>query len=164
MENVKVFALSVCVSLVVASILSMVIPNIEKNKIIKAVLSAFILSGLILPLKSILDGSTSPYSSDYIEATYSQSYEYDENTLQNLENAASASLYPIIKSELDKLGITEDFGIKLVICAENEGIKIESVNINVWDLHSIEKEQLQEQIEKNTGLPINIVASESEEN
>ncbi len=160
MESVKVFTLSVCVSLVIGSIFSMMVPNIEKYKIFKVILSAFILSGLISPLYSILEQSSLLVNFDTIQTV---EYKYDEDTIQSIENSASVSLYPIIKSELSNAGVTDNFGLKLDFSAEKEGITIKSVNINVWDLHSIEKEKLQAQITNNTGLPINIVVNESEE-
>ena len=83
--------------------------------------------------------------------------------MQSIENSASVSLYPIIKDELDRAGITENFGLKLDLSLEKYGIVIKYVNINIGDLHNIKKEKLQTQITKNTGLPINIVVNEREE-
>lgn len=163
MESIKVFALSMCVSLVMGSILSMIAPNIEKNRIFKVILSVFILTGLISPISSMINNNDLLENFDNIEVIEYENYNYDKDTLQSIENNASVSLYPIIKNELANLGITDDFGLKLDLDNEKEGIKIESVNINIWDLHSIDREKLQTQITKNTGLPINIVVNESEE-
>ena len=160
MESVKVFALSMCFSLVIGSILSMIAPNMEKNKIFKVILSAFILSGIISPLYSVLGQSSLPKNLDTVQAI---EYKYNKSTMQSIENSASVSLYPIIKDELDGAGITENFGLKLDLSPEKYGIVIKHVNINIGDLHNIKKEKLQTQITKNTGLPINIVVNEREE-
>ena len=161
LESVKVFALSMCISLVIGSLLSMVVPNLEKNRVFKIILSAFILTGLISPILSIINNID---IFDNVETMEYQDYSYDQDTLQNIEKNASISLYPIIKNELSKLGVEGEFGLNLSIDQEKEGIKIENVNINIWDLHSIEKEKLQIQLTKNTGLPVKIVTNEGEEN
>lgn len=163
MNDVKSFALSICISLVIGAILSMIAPNIEKNKIFKVVLSAFILSGLVSPIYSIINNGVVLEKIDNIEIIEYATYTYDESVLQDIENNAVISLYPIIKNELLKLGVGDDFGLKLDFNMEKEGIKIKSVNINILDLHRIEKEKLQAHITKNTGLPINIVINEGEE-
>ena len=152
-----------CVSLVIGAILSMIAPNIEKNKVLKVILSAFILTGLISPLSSIVSNSDFIENINYTEAAKYESYKYDETALKNLEETASISLHPIIMSELSNLGVNDNFGLKLNFDIEKEGVKIESVNISIWDLHSIEKDKLQADLTKKTGLPINIVANESED-
>ena len=139
----------------------MVVPNLEKNRVFKIILSAFILTGLISPILSIINNID---IFDNVETMEYQDYSYDQDTLQNIEKNASISLYPIIKNELSKLGVEGEFGLNLSIDQEKEGIKIENVNINIWDLHSIEKEKLQIQLTKNTGLPVKIVTNEGEEN
>ena len=161
MDNVKVFALSVCVSLVIGSVLSMIAPNIEKNKIFKVILSVFLLTGLISPLSSIRFDNNISQALENVQV-YEENNELNESIIENIENNAAVSLYPIIKSELNYFGISNEFGLILNFKKEKEGIKIESVNISVWDLHSIDKEKLQSQIAEKTGLPINIVEIESE--
>ena len=137
-------------------------PNIEKNRIFKVVLSVFILSGLITPIFSIINNAQSFESIDYTDTLVYQKLSYDENILQDIEDNTSASLYPIIGDALENIGISNEFGLKLYLDYEKEGIIIKSVNITISDLHSIEKEDLQEKIVQNTGLPINIVVEESE--
>ena len=163
MESVKSFALSTCVSLVIGSIISMIVPNIEKNKIFKVILSAFMLAGLVSPISSLIKNENSVVNISSLDNNKYSDCKYDENTLQNVENSASITLYPVIKGKLESLGLYDDFGINLILSSEKEGIKIKTVNINIWDLHSIEKDKLQADLTKKTGLPINIVANESED-
>lgn len=163
MDSVKSFALSACISMVIGSIISMIVPNIEKNRIIKLLLSAFVLAGLISPLLSVFKSNNLFKNINTYETNVDADYGYNKNILEDIENSASESLYPIIKDELSRLGFYDDFGVKVEILDKKEGIEVESVNINVWDLHSIEKEKLQVSLTEKTGLPIKIKIKEAEE-
>lgn len=163
MESVKLFALSACISIVIGSIISMLVPNIEKTRIFKAVISAFIIAGLIAPLSSIISKGDILNLSDNVAAVEYSNYAYDKSTVENIEDNASITLYPIIKEHLASLGVEQEFGINLNITQEKDGMKIEAVNISIWDLHSIKKEDLINQLSEKTGLPIHIVVNESEE-
>ena len=156
MGSVKLFALSSCMSLVIGAILSMIMPNLDKNKIFRVVLSAFTLIGLVSPIITLFNNNDIPKKAYTDQTSEYERYDYSDSLLQNIENTASESIYPIIHKELNKLGIAQEFGLKLNISPQKEGIEIESVNIFIWDSHSIENENLEKQIAQNTGLPINV--------
>lgn len=165
METVKVWAISVCVAVVIGSVISMITPAIGKQKIMRIVISAFILSAMIFPALSIIE------KNDLLEDTLSNikiqensdSFYLNDEMLLKLEEASVSALYPILKLELSEVGITEEFGINLKLSQQNEGIEIEEVNISISDLHMIKKDEIQNKLKKKTGLPIEIDIFEGEE-
>ena len=55
MDTVKAWCLSGCIALVIGSICTMIVPSIEKYKIIKLTISAFILAGIVVPVSKNID-------------------------------------------------------------------------------------------------------------
>ena len=159
MEAVKVWGFSMCGAVVVGSIVTMIVPSIEKQKIMKIVISTFILIGVVSPLLNIIDEidvSEQVVNQSIIESSIIY---LDENSFIELENSVSQAIYPLIQGELEKMNVKAEFGINTELEQKEEGISIKCVNINIADVHMIKKEKIKANIEENLGLEINIESS-----
>lgn len=156
MEAVKVWGFSMCSAVVIGSIVTMIVPSIEKQKIMKLVISAFVLAGVISPLLNVIDEvDFSPQVFGQDADAYNQ-IEIDDNTLEELENSVSQSLFPLIQAELEGMNISNEFGVSVELARESEGIAINCVNITIADLHIIETEKISSAISENLGFDVNI--------
>ena len=164
METVKVWGFSMCTAVVIGSMVSMIAPSIEKQKMMKLIISAFVLAGILSPMLNLIDEIDLSLQASAENIVEEQNYILDENLLNELENNVSQSLFPLIEDELNALNLSTDFGVYTELIQSDDGIEIECVNITVMDLHKIDKDNLKAVLERNIGLPININAANAEEN
>lgn len=157
MEGVKVWCLSVCVALIVGSIISSIVPSLEKFKIMKLTISAFILVGVLFPLiKGIDDGSFNFNDIEQSIVIETENSKMNDEIIEKLQDNVSQSLFPLVKYELHMLNVSDEFGIKAKIKKEENGVSIQSVNITISDLHKNNKDSIRDTLEKNLGLPIDL--------
>lgn len=157
MEGVKVWCLSVCVALIVGSIISSIVPSLEKFKIMKLTISAFILVGVLFPLiKGIDDGSFNFNDIEQSIVIETENSKMNDEIIEKLQDNVSQSLFPLVKYELHMLNVSDEFGIKTKIKKEENGVSIQSVNITISDLHKNNKDSIRDTLEKNLGLPIDL--------
>lgn len=148
---------SMCSAVVIGSIVTMIVPSIEKQKIMKLVISVFVLAGVISPLLNLIDEidiSAEAFKQDSAESSQIM---LNQGALEELENNVSQALFSLIQEELEKNNIKNEFGINVELEQKQDGISVKSVNIEVADLHIIEKERIRLLLEENLGLEINIV-------
>lgn len=164
MDAVKVWGFSSCVAVVIGSVISMIVPSFGKQNILRIVISAFVLVGMLSPALNIFKNFS---VDDFIEtnADYNaiEAYELNDCMLEELQEATTLALFPIVKEELLKFEISEDFGLNIELSQEDYGMKIEKVNITILDLHMIEKETVENYLKKEMGLQVNIDVIENEE-
>ena len=166
MDSVKVLAFSMCISVVVGSVLSMIVPSNAKQNIMKIVISAFVLVGLITPILSLFNKNKFYSNAHTTEASIRQPQcisELNESVIAELERASASSIFPIFQQELMENGIDEVFGLGIELISQNDGVDIKKVNITIGDLHMIEKDNLEKYLEKKIGLPIEVEVFEREE-
>lgn len=157
MEGVKVWCLSVCVALIVGSIISSIVPSLEKFKIMKLTISAFILVGVLFPLiKGIDDGSFNFNDIEQSIVIETENSKMNDEIIEKLQDNVSQSLFPLVKYELHMLNVSDEFGIKAKIKKEENGVSIQSVNITISDLHKNNKDSIRNTLEKNLGLPVDL--------
>jgi len=157
MEAVKVWCFSVCVSLVVGSALSMIVPSLDKYKIMKLTISAFILVGIVTPIINNADDINFDFElTEQTIVSDMEEKEMDENIINELQQNVTQSLFPFVKYELHMLNISDDFGINVELNALENGVSIEKVNITLSDLHTLKKDEIISSLEKNLGLPISL--------
>ena len=159
MEAVKVWSFSVCIAIVIGAITSMIAPSLTKHKIIRIVISVFVLAGIMSPLVDVLDETNLSLEAvnelnNYEEFEGQQALE--EDILNKLEDAVDKTMYDIVKQELLRFGIEENFGMHVDLVYQKDGISVEGVNIAIEDLHMIEQERLAEELEKNLGFPVSV--------
>ena len=99
MEAVKVWGFSMCAAVVIGSIVTMILPSIEKQKIIKLVISAFVLAGVVSPLLNVINGIDISAQALEQNGTEDSQFQLDENTFQELENSVSQAIFPLIQLE-----------------------------------------------------------------
>lgn len=157
MEGVKAWCLSVCVALIVGSIISSIVPSLEKFKIMKLTISAFILVAVLFPLiKGIDDGSFNFNDIEQSIVIETENSKMNDEIIEKLQDNVSQSLFPLVKYELHMLNVSDEFGIKTKIKKEENGVSIQSVNITISDLHKNNKDSIRDTLEKNLGLPIDL--------
>ncbi len=166
MEALKVWGISTCAAVVIGSIVAAITPSISKQNIMRIIISAFVLVGLISPSLKLIEKSDfnfDEYSIIQSDVNNDGVEVLEEDLLNDLEQSSAVALFPIFKQELENIGIDSDFGIKPQLSQEKDGIKILKVNITVSDLHMIEKEDVLNHLQNKTGLAIDIEVTESED-
>ncbi len=156
MEAVKVWGFAMCTAVVIGSVTTMIVPSIEKQRVMKLVISAFVLAGVISPLLNVIDEIDFSVQALEQDAISSSQIQLDDKALDELEDNVSQALFPIIQEEFTKMNISNEFGITTELEQEQEGISVKNVNITIEDLHMIEKENVRLILEKNLGLEVNI--------
>lgn len=159
MEAVKVWGFSMCVSVVIGAIVSMIAPSLGKQKIMKMIISVFVLVGVLSPLINILEAND--FSIDALGgldniSSESKEIELSADLLDDLEINVTQSLFPLIKQELSYYKLEEEFGVNVKLNQQKDGISIDCVNITLMDLHKIDQDVLTNDLEKNLGLPISV--------
>ena len=164
LEAVKVWGFSMCSAVVIGSVVSMIAPSLEKQKMMKLIISAFVLAGILSPMLNLIDEIDLSLQASAENVVEEQDIIFDENLLKDLENSVSQSLFPLVKDEIYDFDPSLDFGINTELNQSKKGIQIECVNIAVTDLHKIDKDNLKAALERNLGLSININVLNVEEN
>jgi len=159
LEAVKVWGFSMCVSVVIGAIVSMIAPSLGKQKIMKMIISVFVLVGVLSPLINILEAND--FSIDALGgldniSSESKEIELSADLLDDLEINVTQSLFPLIKQELSYYKLEEEFGVNVKLNQQKDGISIDCVNITLMDLHKIDQDVLTNDLEKNLGLPISV--------
>lgn len=157
MEGVKSWCLSVCFSAIIGSIILIISPNIEKQKIIKVVVSAFVLIGILSPVLKVLntnDPSIDKWFEEYSETMHSKPLEESQNLCNIIEESTIQSLYPIFKEQLNSIGITTDFSLSVDFDLTNEGVVINNVNIGFSNEEKIKKEEIKAFLNEKNSLEI----------
>lgn len=149
MNDVKVITLSLCVAVVVFSSISMIIPNEKNGKIIKMILSIFILICLISPFTKLVKGDFK-----YIYNTNTQILE--ENICNILNDASNGTIYSLLKTPIENYGIVNDFYIDSEVEYKNNSAIFKEINIYFIGDNNIEKSHLEEYIKKSIGINVNI--------
>lgn len=161
MEAIKSWGISTCTVIIIASIVSMVTPNISGKNIIKWIVSAFILFGLLLSLFKLI--KSEDFSFKHIDTgSVNAELNYPDTAIYNLENLVAQSLYPVISSELLKCGVEDEFGLKIKLESKNDGISIKTLHISVSNKHKNDIDDLEIELEKKLGLKIDVDVTKPE--
>jgi len=147
MNDVKVLTLSLCISVIVFSMLSMIIPNEKSGKIIKMILSVFILISLISPFTKLV-------KRDFNFSSNISSQISEESVYKILNDSSSDVLYSLIKNQIENYGVENDFYIDSKVEYKNKSAILKDINIYFIGENNIEKNDLKEYIKKNIGLNV----------
>ncbi len=163
MDAIKTWGISTCTVLVIASIVSMIAPNISGKNIVRLIVSGFILVGILSSLFKLI--KTENFSLDAVDTSVlSEKVDYSDEIIENLGETVVQSLYPIISDELNKMGVTDEFGLNIKLGKKDDGVEIEKVHISISDKHRNNVENLKERLEQNLGLEIAIDVINTEGN
>ena len=158
MDAIKTFGISTCVVLIISSLTSMIVPNISQKNIMRIIISAFILSGMLYSFFEFMDDKNSTLNSAFSLEAIDNSYEeikYSKEILNSLEECAVNALYPIIDDKLKKYNI-EQFGINVLLNLEKNGVSIKCVNITIYEPHINSIDNVLDELRDELGLDVNI--------
>ena len=95
MEAVKTFGISICTVLIIASIFSMIMPNISQKNVVKILISAFILSGMLYSIAEFISDSNSSFVSAFTFETIDakdEKIKYPDKIVDKLEECTVNAL------------------------------------------------------------------------
>ena len=163
MDAIKVWGISTCTVLIIASIVSMIAPNISGKNIIRLIISGFILVGILSSLYKLIKNEDFSFS-EVDTSALNQEVSYSESTIRNLTESVVQSLYPLVSDELEKSGMSEGFGLNVELQEKEDGIAIKKVHISISDKHKNNIENLKLRLEQNLGLKIDFDVVNTEGN
>ncbi len=163
MDAVKVWGFSTCVAVIVGAVAAMIVPSGAKQNIMKLIISSFVLAGMLYPTITLIEKTNFNLDVNAFNSNKNYTYKLNDELLEELKESCISALFPIVKQELNDLGLQDDFGIDIEFSEQKEGLELSSVNITVSDLHMLDKENVTDILKNNTGLKINIDVIESEE-
>lgn len=149
MESLKLIGTSLCITVLITSIFSMLIPKLKLKSAINTAVSLFFLISLVSPFLSADFSFSVPAVFDYQEkAPIAVSEKISEQFL----SLAEANLEQSIKSSLKKSGIIpKEIEIKINI-AENDCISINKLNVILDKGESKKLEEVISKITEETGV------------
>ncbi len=158
MEALKTWGISTCTVLIVASLASMIVPNISEKNIMRVLISVFILTGILYPFTKILNSNDFNLNAVFSSKISQQEYEeieYSEKLINNLEECAVNALYPIINDTMEKHN-AQQFGINVALEAKKDGVEIKCVNITVYEPHINSIDVISNELKDELGLDVNV--------
>lgn len=164
METLKTFAISTCAVLVIASLTSMIVPNISQKNVIRILISTFILSGILYSIFDFVSNNNYSINSAFFTEVNGSEYEqieYPDKILNSLEECTVNAVYPMIKDELKKYGV-EQFGVTVSLESQKNGVSIKCVNITVHEPHINNIGDISIAIKNQIGLDVNLNVIKSE--
>lgn len=159
MEALKTWGISTCAVLIIASLISMIVPNISHKNIMRVIISTFILAGILHPFTKLTDSN---FNTILLSNTLTEEHteiEYSREILNNLEQCAVTALYPLISEKLEEYNIDE-FGLNVCLESKKDGVKIKYVNITVYEPHINITNDISSKIADELGLEIYVSRAE----
>lgn len=141
MDFIKSWTISVCLTLILSAVFSLISPKGTMGRFYKAIISVFIFVSLLYPFA---DFDFEEFKSDFdIESEF-------ESTEENL---AQMQVENIIKSVLTENQI-ENAGVECTVFQESDEIRVENVTIILPDEY--EPERVKQIIMEETGVAANV--------
>ena len=142
MDFIKSWTISVCLTLILSAVFSLISPKGTMGRFYKVIISVFIFVSLLYPFA---DFDFEEFNSDFdIESEF-------ESTEENL---AQMQVENIIKSVLTENQI-ENAGVECTVFQESDEIRVENVTIILPDEY--EPERVKQIIMEETGVAANVI-------
>lgn len=142
MDFIKSWTISVCLTLILSAVFSLISPKGTMGRFYKVIISVFIFISLLYPFA---DFDFEEFNSDFdIESEF-------ESTEENL---AQMQVENIIKSVLTENQI-ENAGVECTVFQESDEIRVENVTIILPDEY--EPERVKQIIMEETGVAANVI-------
>lgn len=142
MDFIKSWTISVCLTLILSAVFSLISPKGAMGRFYKVIISVFIFVSLLYPFA---DFDFEEFNSDFdIESEF-------ESTEENL---AQMQVENIIKSVLTENQI-ENAGVECTVFQESDEIRVENVTIILPDEY--EPERVKQIIMEKTGVAANVI-------
>lgn len=157
METVREFSGMLCISAVGCCVLKMLLPESTLEPVLKAILSAFFLLCLLLPLRSLnLD---MPDAAMLASASESETSGLTEVYHEQLVRAAKDNISRVIAVRMERMGIQMKEGeLRVNVHTDMDGcIEIESIEVFLDEGHAADASGIETLITQELELPCQIV-------
>ena len=159
MEQIKQWAVNICITLVVTGVLSMLIPHGSMEKVMKFATSVFFLCCLLLPFFTGL-----PELKLDTEAAAAADYADIEETMQKQFGMLSKSnIERIVQNILEAEEITAEKIEADIHISEDNSVSINKVCVVLSERDSGRREEVRELLRQQTGLAIEVSGAADEE-
>ena len=154
MTAVKSWTLLICIVSIISTLLEMLLPKGQMEKIFKVVLSIFILCALLIPLKDL--------SANINFNNKKDNFVKEENKLKNIvENqmklSSEANLKSNIKKFLNRKNINPE-KIKIIMDTDNNNcISIKKIEVYLSEGDKDKKDIIKNELEKSLDLKADVV-------
>ena len=131
MSGVQSWAISVCFTVIAASILQYISPNGAMERVMKLVLGAFVLYGIMMPIISLVPQISNGFDA-YIDVEQpNPSVDLTDTVNSQIHTAASSGIQNIVTVELAKKGVNCENVELIMDTNEDNSISISKVLVTV---------------------------------
>ncbi len=103
MDGVRQWALGICLTVLVNAVVQYLIPSGSMEKMLRLVLGAFVLCGILVPLVQVLPNIE--WEVEDIPAAYEQAGDFTESVDQQVLSQAEQNIRILVAQELQKRGV-----------------------------------------------------------
>ena len=151
MSGVQSWAISVCFTVIAASILQYISPNGAMERVMKLVLGAFVLYGIMMPIISLVPQISNGFDA-YIDTEQpNQSVDLTDTVNSQIHTAASSGIQNIVTVELAKKGVNCENVELIMDTHEDNSISISKVLVTVSGA-TMSQDVLEQQLNGVLGL------------
>ena len=149
MDEVRMWAAAVCLTVLAAALLRMVCPEGNFSRLMRVILGAFVLCALIQPVSALAGADWGKVDSEPVMA---QAESYAQQAQERSEEIMGSSLENLIRTELARAEIPVEKISVLVDTGEDESIRIKQIQICLSRKEDIERARtlLEESLEMET--------------
>ena len=148
MNDVKSICFTLCIGVVICSIMTLLIPKIKENKMLKNVLSIFLLVSVLGSVAAI----PKSVSFDVNSITPDINTSIERNIVEYIEK----TVYDNIKKAIKKEGINEKYSLNVDVSYENDSVILNYANISFEPPHKINIDELKNKIKNELGIIVDI--------
>ena len=155
MKEISSWAVIICMAAAAATVLNMMTPSGNMNKIFKYVLGVFLISSIIIPISQISPGDFS-LDTDFL----SSDIENTDFTADIKNEYMANTLVSLVESELENIGVKP---LKTEILMDNlsdSGISINKVAVTIRENDKYNALKISDTLKKNLGLSADIYIEE----
>ena len=151
MSGVQSWAISVCFTVIAASILQYISPNGAMERVMKLVLGAFVLYGIMMPIISLVPQISNGFDA-YIDVEQpNPSVDLTDTVNSQIHTAASSGIQNIVTVELAKKGVNCENVELIMDTNEDNSISISKVLVTV-SRATMSQDVLEQQLNGVLGL------------
>lgn len=151
MGGFQSWAVSVCFTVIAASVLQYISPNGAMERVMKLVLSAFVLYGILMPIIGLVSQLENSFNT-YIDAEQTmQTVDLSNTVNKQIYTAASSGIQNIVTVELAKKSIKCENVEVIMDTNEDNSISITKVLVTVSGA-AVSPEVLEQQLDGVLGL------------
>lgn len=143
MDFIKSWTVSVCLTLIISAVFSIISPKGSMGRFYKIIISVFIFVSILYPF------------ADFDFSEFKSDFDFEGEFEETGENLAQMQVENIIKSVLTENGVT-GAEVECVVIQSGDEISIENVTVHVPE--SYKKNDIEQLILNETGVAAQVVA------